>query len=195
MISWRNPGPAEAEWDMDTYAAAVLRAIDVAREVSRSDDVNALGFCARRDPHGVASSATSRRSPTTSINTASFGVTLLDFATPTPIGLFDTSPLVHMARVRSSRAGVLEGHSLAHVFTWLRPNDLVWNYWVNNYLLGNDPPTFDILAWNADPTNLPAQLHSQLLDIFTDNRIAEPRRHRGAGDAGRPRQRRDARPT
>ena len=118
------------------------------------------------------SSATSRRSPTTSVNTASFGVTLLDFATPNTIGLFDTSPLVHMGRVRSSRAGVLDGHSLANVFTWLRPNDLVWNYWVNNYLLGNDPPTFDILAWNADPTNLPAQLHSQFLDIFTENLIA-----------------------
>ena len=67
------------------------------------------------------------------------------------------------------------------------PNDLVWNYWVNNYLLGNDPPTFDILAWNADPTNLPAQLHRQFLDIFTDNLIASRGRHRGAGDAGRPR--------
>jgi polyhydroxyalkanoate synthase subunit PhaC len=171
MISWRNPGPAEAEWDMDTYAAAVLRALDVAREVSRSDDVNALSFCAGGILTASVLSHLAAQSDE-SINTASFGVTLLDFATPNTIGLFDTSPLVHMGRVRSSRAGVLEGHSLANVFTWLRPNDLVWNYWVNNNLLGNDPPSFDILAWNADPTNLPAQLHSQMLDIFTENLVA-----------------------
>ena len=171
MISWRNPGPAEAEWDMDTYAAAVLRALDVAREVSRSDDVNALSFCAGGILTASVLSHLAAQSDE-SINTASFGVTLLDFATPNTIGLFDTSPLIHMGRVRSSRAGVLDGHSLANVFTWLRPNDLVWNYWVNNYLLGNDPPTFDILAWNADPTNLPARLHSQMLDIFTENLIA-----------------------
>ena len=58
------------------------------------------------------------------------------------------------------------------MFTWLRPNDLVWNYWVNNYLMGDEPPTFDILAWNNDATNLPAALHSQFLDIFTDNVLA-----------------------
>ncbi|MGH3433461.1 MAG: alpha/beta fold hydrolase, partial [Thermocrispum sp.] len=81
---------------------------------------------------------------------------------------------LHVGRARSSRAGVLDGRSLANVFTWLRPNDLVWNYWVNNNLLGNDPPTFDILAWNADPINLPAKLHAQLLDIFTDNLVATP---------------------
>jgi poly(3-hydroxyalkanoate) synthetase len=64
--------------------------------------------------------------------------------------MFDAPPVISLARFRSRRAGVLDGRSLGSVFTWLRPNDLVWNYWVNNYLLGNDPPTFDILAWNAD---------------------------------------------
>jgi polyhydroxyalkanoate synthase len=171
MISWRNPGPAEADWDLDTYAAAVLRAIDVARQVGRSDDVNALAFCAGGILTASVLSHLACESDE-SVNTASFGVTLLDFATPNTVGLFDTSPLIHMGRARSSRAGVLDGRSLANVFTWLRPNDLVWNYWVNNNLLGNDPPNFDILAWNADPTNLPARLHSQLLDIFTDNLVA-----------------------
>lgn len=171
MISWRNPGPAQAEWDLDTYAGAVLRVLDVARQVSRSDDVNALAFCAGGILTASVLSHLAAQSDE-SVNTASFGVTLLDFATPNTVGLFDSSPLIHMGRARSSKAGVLDGRSLANVFTWLRPNDLVWNYWVNNNLLGNDPPTFDILAWNADPTNLPAKLHSQLLDIFTDNLMA-----------------------
>ena len=189
MISWRNPGPAEAEWDMDTYAAAVLRALDVAREVSRSDDVNALSFCAGGILTASVLSHLAAQSDE-SINTASFGVTLLDFATPNTIGLFDTSPLIHMGRVRSSRAGVLDGHSLANVFTWLRPNDLVWNYWVNNNLLGNDPPTFDILAWNADPTNLPARAPQPDARHLHREPHCRPR-HRGAGDAGRRRPGRD----
>jgi polyhydroxyalkanoate synthase len=63
---------------------------------------------------------------------------------------------------------------LARIFAWLRPNDLVWNYWVNNYLLGNDPPPFDVLAWNADTTNLPAALHADFLSAFMSNALARP---------------------
>ena len=173
MVSWRNPGRDEGAWDLDTYASAVLRAIDVARDVQRSDDVNVLSFCAG----GILTSTVLNHLAASSddrVHTASFGVTLLDFATRNTVGLFDSSPLIHMGRAKSSKAGVLDGKSLANVFTWLRPNDLVWNYWVNNNLLGNDPPTFDILAWNADTTDLPARLHSQLLSIFTDNLVATP---------------------
>ena len=74
---------------------------------------------------------------------------------------------------RSQRTGFLDGEELAKVFAWLRPNDLVWNYWVNNYLLGETPPAFDILCWNADTTSLPAGLHSDFLDLFASNGLAE----------------------
>jgi polyhydroxyalkanoate synthase len=67
---------------------------------------------------------------------------------------------------------VLEGQELARVFAWLRPNDLVWNYWVNNYLLGDSPPAFDILYWNNDTTNLPAKLRSDFLDLYLENPLA-----------------------
>ena len=60
------------------------------------------------------------------------------------------------ATAESARKGYLSGRSLAGVFAWLRPNDLIWNYWVSNYLMGKTPPAFDILFWNADATNLPA---------------------------------------
>jgi polyhydroxyalkanoate synthase len=69
---------------------------------------------------------------------------------------------------------VLQGEDLAKVFAWLRPNDLVFNYWVNNYLMGNDPPAFDILAWNSDGTRMAAGLHTQFLDIFEHNLVARP---------------------
>ena len=60
------------------------------------------------------------------------------------------------------------------MFAWLRPNDLIWNYWVNNYLLGNKPPAFDILAWNADTTRLPGQFHCDLLDMLEKNPYVNP---------------------
>jgi polyhydroxyalkanoate synthase len=170
-LSWRNAEPAQGTWDFDTYAAAVLRALDVVCEITRSDDVHALGLCAG----GILTAATASHLAATGddrLRTASFGVTLLDFETPAAIGLFDSRPVVSTARRQSARKRVLEGPSLGSVFSWLRPNDLVWNYWVNNYLMGDEPPTFDILAWNNDATNLPAALHSQFLDIFTDNVLA-----------------------
>jgi polyhydroxyalkanoate synthase subunit PhaC len=173
VISWRNPSAAQRTWDFETYAEAVLRVIDVAREITSSDDVNLLSLCAG----GILSTTVLNHLAATGderIRSASFGVTLLDFEVPAPIGMFDAPPLLSLARLRSREKGVLDGRSLGAVFTWMRPNDLVWNYWVNNYLLGNDPPTFDILAWNADGTNLPQALHHQFLSIFSDNTLATP---------------------
>jgi polyhydroxyalkanoate synthase len=170
-LSWRDVGPEHGHWNFDTYATAVLRALDVVCEITRSDDIHALGLCAG----GILTAATASHLATTGddrLRTASFGVTLLDFETPATIGLFDSGPVVSAARRRSATKRVLDGPSLGTVFSWLRPNDLVWNYWVNNYLMGDDPPTFDILAWNNDATNLPAALHAQFLDIFTNNVLA-----------------------
>ncbi len=173
LISWRNPTSDHAAWDMDVYAAAVLRAIDAAREITRSDDVNLLALCAG----GILTTTVLNHLAATGddrVHSASFGVTLLDFEVPAPIGMFDSPPVLSIGRLRSRRSGVLEGRSLGSVFAWLRPNDLIWNYWVNNYLLGKDPPSFDILAWNADSTNLPAALHRQFLQVFSENALATP---------------------
>ena len=70
--------------------------------------------------------------------------------------------------------GVINGWQMASMFSWLRPNDLVWNYWVNNYLLGQDPPAFDILAWNADQTRLSSRFHHQMLDMVAGNQLVRP---------------------
>jgi polyhydroxyalkanoate synthase len=97
----------------------------------------------------------------------------LDTAQESQIGLLASRAAVEAARVRSQRAGYLDGGDLAKVFAWLRPNDLVWNYWVSNYLMGQNPPAFDILYWNADTTRLPAALHSDFLDLFVSNGLVE----------------------
>ena len=173
VISWRNPTAEHANWSLDTYAAAVDRALDVVREIAACDDVNVLGLCAG----GILTAAMLSHlaaSGDTRIRTASFGVTLLDFGVPAPIGMFRAGPLIALGRERSSRAGVLDARTLSTVFTLLRPNDLIFKYVVNNYLMGEAPPRFDILAWNADGTNLPAQLHRQFLDIYQHNHLADP---------------------
>ncbi len=85
------------------------------------------------------------------------------------LGLFNSPATIRAAKARSRRKGFVSGEEMASMFAWLRPNDLIWNYWVNNYLLGNKPPAFDILAWNADTTRLPGQFHCDLLDLVEKN--------------------------
>jgi polyhydroxyalkanoate synthase len=172
-ISWRNPSPEQSGWDLDDYVSACLRAVDVAGEVCGTDEVTTLGLCAG----GITMStllSTMAAQGDERVRAAAFGVTLLDFDVPAPLGMFQSRHLLRAARSRSNKSGLLEGESLAKVFAWLRPNDLVWNYWVNNYLMGNDPPAFDILAWNSDSTRLAGALHAQFLHVFEQNVLCNP---------------------
>jgi poly[(R)-3-hydroxyalkanoate] polymerase subunit PhaC len=172
-VSWRNPTAAQRAWDLDTYVAACKEAIEVACEITGSADANVVGMCAGAITMACLLghlAATGERL----VHSATFLVAGLDTAQESQIGMLASQPAVEAARARSHRAGVLDGRDLARVFAWLRPNDLVWNYWVNNYLLGQDPPAFDILYWNADTTRLPAGLHSDFLDLFTTNGLAHP---------------------
>ena len=171
LISWRNPEKEHAEWGIDDYVERVLSAIDDARAISGSDKVNLVGFCAG----GILEAITLNRLADLGedkVGAASFAVTLLDWAGQIPMAAFGQGPTMALAGVASKAQGVFQARQMAGAFTWLRPNDLVWNYWVNNYLMGQDPPAFDILAWNADGTRLPAQLHAQFLDIFHRNPLA-----------------------
>ncbi len=99
---------------------------------------------------------------------------MIDMGDPGMIGIFTSEATIASSLRGSAEKGILSGSDLARVFAWLRPNDLVWNYWVNNYLMGDNPPTFDILYWNNDPTNLPATLHAEFLDVFLKNSLTQP---------------------
>jgi polyhydroxyalkanoate synthase len=98
-------------------------------------------------------------------------VCVLDMAVAqsTTAGMFVTPESIVAAKRASQLAGVVEGQELARMFAWMRPNDLIWSYWVNNYLLGNAPPAFDVLYWNNDTTRLPARLHADFLDLIGAN--------------------------
>ena len=173
-ISWRNPTKAQRDWDFDTYVQGTIEAIDVVREVTGSPDVNAMGGClggmtvALTQAHLAALGGDNR------INSATMTVTLLDTASEGRMFLFATPQTLALAKKVSEPRGVIEGWQIANMFAWLRPNDLVWNYWVNNYLLGQDPPAFDILAWNADSTRLSSRFHRQLLDLVAGNQLVHP---------------------
>jgi polyhydroxyalkanoate synthase len=101
-------------------------------------------------------------------------VNMLDTTAPTQLGALASRRSVAAAIARARRKGVHSGRDMARVFAWLRPNDLVWNYAVNNWLLGKEPPAFDVLAWNADTTELPAALYAQYLELYEGNLLAKP---------------------
>src|SRR5664279_4145146 len=172
-ISWRNPRKEQRDWDLDTYGQAIISALDAVQEITASDQVNLFGLCAG----GITTATVLNHLAAVGddrVRSVSFGVTLLDMSVPAQVGMLMNKRLLRLASWRSRQTGVLDGQSLASIFTWMRPNDLVWNYWVNDYLMGKKPAPFDILAWNADKTNLPAALHGQFLDMFADNLMARP---------------------
>jgi polyhydroxyalkanoate synthase subunit PhaC len=172
-ISWRNPTARQRGWNLDTYVAAALEAVEAAAQIAGSEDANVAGICAG----GVTMAALLGHLAATSrplVNSATFMVSALDTSVPSLAATLASGPAIQAARRRSSRAGVLDGRDLARLFAWLRANDLVWNYWVNNYLMGMDPPAFDILYWNADTTRLPAGLHADFLDLFVSNSLVQP---------------------
>ena len=172
-ISWRNPGPEHRDWNLDTYCAAILEATDAVLEITGTDDLNMLGVCAG----GITQAALLAHLAAigdTRIRSASFLVTIIDWAVPSMMGTMISQPIVEAATRRSQRQGVLKGSDLSKIFAWLRPNDLVWNYVVNNYLMGKNPPAFDVLSWNGDSTNLPAALHADFMNIAVDNALTVP---------------------
>jgi polyhydroxyalkanoate synthase len=172
-ISWRNPTPEQREWGFETYDHAVLEAVDVVRAITGSQDINILGAClggmTLATLLGHLAARGDRR-----IHAVTFLVTVLDSNVESTMGLFATKETIAAAREASHLRGVIEGQEMARAFAWLRPNDLIWNYWVNNYLVGNDPAAFDVLYWNNDTTRLPARLHGDMLGVLETNAFAHP---------------------
>ncbi len=172
-VSWRNPTAEQRDWDMDTYVAALIEAIQAVRQITGSRDVNLHGACSGAMTMAALMGHLAARRRTL-VHAATLMVAVLDIGCESQLGLFTTPKAMAAAKRSSDLKGVLKGEEMSRVFAWMRPNDLVWNYWVNNYLMGNPPPAFDLLYWNNDSTRLPAKFHGQLLDIFSGNLLAQP---------------------
>jgi len=169
-VSWRNPTEVNRDWGLDTYVTALDEAVDAAREITGSADISMMGSCSG----GITSTAyfaTLGSAAEKKIRNMVLAVCLLDPTTAeeTTFACLVTPETMQAAKEVSRIRGIVDGHDLARMFAWMRPNDLIWNYWVNNYLLGNQPPAFDILYWNADTTRLPARLHGDYLDLYFTN--------------------------
>ena len=172
-VSWRNATPAQREWSFDTYVEALKQASDAVLEITGSKRLNLIAACAG----GVTSAVFLGHLAAVRddrIGSATFMVTVLDTSVPSSVSLLVSEKSIASSLRRSQERGVLHGSDLGRAFALLRPNDLVWNYWVNNYLMGADPPAFDILYWNNDSTNLPAALHADFLALFLENPLCKP---------------------
>lgn len=166
VISWKNPTRDQGHWDMADYVWSCREAMEAVAAITGAKTVNISAGCSGGQTAALLASKMA------SDNDALLGALTLMVCVLHPkqndieAGSLISDNGLALARKRADKAGVIKGDDLARGFAWLRPNDLVWNYVVNNYLLGQDPPAFDVLFWNADATNLSASLMGDFLNLF-----------------------------
>jgi polyhydroxyalkanoate synthase subunit PhaC len=166
-ISYRNPDSSMADLAMDDYLRdGLLAALDAVVDVTGAERVNIVALCLGGLLSMLCMAYLAGTGQANRIGWATLTNTLIDYTDPGGLRIFtDEKSIRHLER-KMARRGYLEGSSMASTFDWLRGNDLVWNYVVDNWFMGKKPPAFDILAWNADSTHMPARMHSQYLRSF-----------------------------
>ena len=183
VVSWRNPDASLGNKTWDNYIEdAAIKAITVTQDITGAKSINTLGFCvggtilcsalAVLAARGQATKGPSKPLPVAS---ATFLTTLLDFKDTGILDLFIDEAFVQYREKEMGQGGLMKGSDLASTFSFLRPNDLVWNYVVGNYLKGETPPPFDLLYWNSDSTNLPGPLNCWYLrNTYLENNLVKP---------------------
>jgi polyhydroxyalkanoate synthase len=175
MVSWRNVGPelGHLKWD-DYLERGVMRAIDVAREITGANQVNTLGFCVGGTLLASAL-AVMKAQDRHCVSSMTLLTTMLDFSDTGEIGALVTQQSVQAREKTIGNGGIMEGKELSFAFTSLRANDLLWQYVVNSYLMGKEPPAFDMLYWNADQTNLPGPMFCWYVrNCYLENNLRVP---------------------
>ena len=175
MVSWRNVGPEHGHFGWDDYLElGVFAALRVAREITRADKANVLGFCVGGTLLG-SGLAVLKEKKEDLVASVTLLAAMLDFTETGPIGFFVDAPSVAAREAAIGRGGIFPGKELAFAFSAVRANDLVWPYVVNNYLLGGRPPAFDLLYWNADSTNLPGPMFCHYVrHTYLENKLRVP---------------------
>lgn len=166
VISWRNPSKEQGVWDMADYVSSCREAMEAVNAITGSDKVNVSAGCSGGQTAAMLASKLSS-DKNTLLGTLTIMVCVLHpEATDIEAGSLVSANGIKLARRRAEKSGIIKADDLARSFAWLRPNDLIWNYVINNYLLGADPPAFDVLFWNADATNLSASLMGDFLNVY-----------------------------
>jgi polyhydroxyalkanoate synthase len=174
MVSWKSADESMAEVTWDDYVRAQIAAIDHIRERLEVPAVNAIGYCVAGTTLAATLAVLARRGEADKVKSATFFTAQVDFSAPGDLKLFVDDAQLKLIE-QASQGGFLDGRYMAATFNLLRGNDLIWNYVVNNYLLGEEYPAFDLLHWNGDVTNLPAAWHrAYLRDLYRDNRLVNP---------------------
>jgi polyhydroxyalkanoate synthase len=171
LVSWRNPDKEHGHFDFDTYADAVLEAREAVAKITDHESAHLVAACSG----GIITAGTvghlAAEQRLGEIASLTLLVCAIDNEQAGTTSALTTKQVAATAIAQSARKGYLEGEALASVFAWLRPNDLIWNYLVNNYLLGKEPPAFDILYWNQDTVRLSAGLHRDFVMLALDNAL------------------------
>ncbi|WP_039455726.1 PHA/PHB synthase family protein [Candidatus Jidaibacter acanthamoebae] len=175
MISWNNPDENFKSKNFEDYMKeGPLAALKVVQEITEEKEVNFLGYCLG----GTLLACTLaylKSKKVNNIKSATFLTTLIDFEECGDLGVFIDEEQLSMLENRMDKRGYLDGSEMAQTFSMLRANDMIWSFYVNNYLLGKEPFPFDILYWNADPTRLPSEMHSfYLRNMYQDNALIKP---------------------
>ena len=174
VVSWRNPDEHHSHFDLDTYADAVLEARQTVAEITGQSAVHVNAACSGGIITAGALGHLAADGTLGDVASLTLFVCALDNERAGTVGALTSRESAAAAVAESARRGYLDGQALAGVFAWLRPNDLVWNYVVNNYLLGRKPPAFDVLYWNQDAVRLAAGLHRDFVRLALDNSLTRP---------------------
>lgn len=173
-ISWRNPAARHRDWGFDAYGKAIIEAIDATQAITNADRTNIFATCSG----GILTAMTLAHLCATGagdkVGALSMGVTVLDQAQAGFASALTNERSAKAAIRTSANKGYLDGKAMAEMFAWLRPTDLVWRYWVNNYIQGRSPAAFDVLFWNADTTRMTAALHREMVMMGLGNDLVTP---------------------
>ncbi len=175
VVSWRNPDDSLAHKTWDDYVEdGAMAAIDVVQNITGAEQINALGFCVGGTILSNALAVLAARGDEP-VASATFLTTLIDFSDTGILDVFIDEAFVKFREMQMGKGGLMKGQDLASTFSFLRPNDLVWNYVVGNYLKGETPPPFDLLYWNSDSTNLPGPFYAWYLrNFYLENSLVQP---------------------
>lgn len=175
LMSWRNPGEAQKDVEFGDYVTeGVAKAVTAVEEITGQSQINAAGYCIGGTLLACSLAYFAAKRMKSRIKSASFFTSILDFSEPGEIGAYINDTIISAIELQNDIKGYMDGRSLSVTFSLLRENNLYWNYYIDNYLKGNNPVDFDLLYWNSDSTNVAAKTHNYMLrELYLNNRLIE----------------------